>query len=217
MVNLSEAAWFTRRCFFILNSRVSFWYSWRGWSCCSKYQTQRGLTWKKPKDFSVSRCSCRSRKVGETEVCQSSRAASTRTAPQISWEEFLLAPDLNAETAWLSEQENLDYSLDLFPFIWICRKIISSVLLLWELLRRYIWLTQVTLYPRGNSSGKPKGTLQGQHLVLCFVMHPVWEAGMFASFPRISACFTQWGILNCASFSAMALKILILWYAEAGL
>lgn len=40
---------------------------------------------------------------------------------------------------------------------------------------------------------------------------------MFASFPRISACFTQWAILSCASFSAATLKVLILWCPEAGL
>lgn len=81
-----------------------------------------------------------------------------------------------------------------------------------------IWLTQVTLCPNGTQ-GNPKvpGTSQGQYFMLYFLIYLIWEARMFASFPRISACFIQWEILNCASFSAMTLKVLILWYPESGL
>lgn len=155
-----------------------------------------------------------------TEVCWISRAASTSIAPQVNWEQLLLTWDLNAETAGVSEQETLDYSLDLFSFSGICRKRILSVLLLqdWLVLNMYLAPTSGSVSQRKElREAQSSRDLWGQHLMLCFLIYLIWEAGMFASLPRISACFTQWAILSCASFSVMALKISILGYPEAGL
>lgn len=81
-----------------------------------------------------------------------------------------------------------------------------------------LWLPPVALCPMETAQGSPKQ--QGpSRAILCAVLFDIliWEARMFASFPRISACFTQWAILSCASFSAVTLKVLILWCPEAGL